>query len=196
MKNLITRKLLLDDFEILKNFFQERKTFSKQPYEGLVQENLLSKIEFSLNNPKTNNIIGTFQENVLVAVISQTFSSKHPIWFLNYYASRNSISLNRGLGEPLESCFAYSTADSESKGYYDFYVSVPIQYAKTVSILYSKSPAWSRYEFFTDAIIQENEFPKFEIHKFVYGSILKPHKVYIRHIVLKQKYRGFPLAPQ
>jgi hypothetical protein len=193
--NLITKKLSMQDFESIDNFFNEKKTFSKQPYYGEVKENLLSKIKLCLEYPENNSIIGTFNKNKLSAIVSQTFSKNHPIWFLNYYASQNSISIRNGLGPDLESCFAFAVQEPEKNGYYDFYVSVPDLYAKTLSHLLPKSSTWSRYEYFTDVIVPENEFPKFQIHKFVYGTIVKKYPVYIRHAVLKQEYRGFSLTP-
>lgn len=189
------KKLETADIELLENFLLDNKTFSKQPFEGDVRNNWKELTSVALN-AEYANVIACFDNEKIKAVVSQLFSSNHPFWFMNYFATeKNTISLKNGYGTYLEMCFDHVMKEAENKGYYDFYVSIPEGYASIGPLIHKKSPSWSRYYVLTDRIIPENQFPEYPSHKIVYGKILKKHKVFIRHAVLKQEYRKENLTP-
>ena len=177
------------------NLLSSRKKFSKQENTDLVLNNLIDRTEICLDDGNIHRIIGCFENEKLVAALSQSFSSRNPLWIMNYYVTNNNyISLGKGYGLYLEKCFTKAMTDAETIGAYDFWWSVPVKYAKNGPRLQLLSPSWSRYEVYTDAVVPENKFPIFDLHKHAYGSILKPHDVFIRHAVCKQEFRSVPLT--
>jgi hypothetical protein len=194
-ENLFVKKLNQHDFFLLENFLINSQTFSKQENKNEVVENWKTLIKLSLND-LNSNVIACLEDNKIKAVVSQTLSVNHPVWFMNYFATeKNLITIKNGYGKYLELCFQYVTKFAEEKGYYDFYVSVPEGYANTGPLMQKKSKSWSKYYVLTDVIVPENEYPVFPAHKAVYGKILKKHKVFIRHAVLKQEFRKEKLTP-
>jgi hypothetical protein len=177
------------------NLLSSRTKFSKQDNKDQVLANLIERTSGCLKDQKTHRVIGCFEDDNLMAIISQSFSVQIPIWIMNYYATENNdIGLGKGYGPYLEECFSMANEEAESKGIFDFWWSVPRMYARNGPRLQQSSPNWVRYEVYTDAVILSNEFPKYEIHKQAYGKILKPHDVFIRHAVLKQEFRSVPLT--
>jgi hypothetical protein len=147
-------------------------------------------------NAENVNVVAAISEGKIQAVVSQTLSKNNPFWFINYFAAKkNTINFKQGYGKPLEACFEYVMKIAEENGFYDFYISIPEGYASVGPLMHKKSSAWSRYYVLTDRIVPENSFPEYPAHKIVYGQILKKHKVYIRHAVLKQEFRKENLTP-
>jgi hypothetical protein len=191
----VIKKLDITDYSLLENFVTSNETFSKQPNVDEVKKNWQALTITALSSENAN-IVACLTNGEIQAVVSQTLSSNHPFWFMNYFSSKkNTISFKNGYSESLEMCFDYVMKMAEQKGFYDFYVSIPEGYANVGPLMHKKSPSWSRYYVLTDRIISENQYPEFAVHKFVYGRVLKKHKVYIRHAVLKQEFRKEQLTP-
>jgi hypothetical protein len=191
----IIKKLDQNDRTILENFLINNVTFSKQPNVQEVQENWKDLISISLGD-ENSNVIACFEDSKLKAVVSQTFSKNHPFWFMNYFAAeKNSITIKKGYGKYLEMCFESAMTEAENIGYYDFYISIPEGYANVGPFMQARSKAWLRYYVLTDCIVAENEYPKYPAQQIVYGRVLKKHRVYIRHAILKQEFRKENLTP-
>lgn len=178
-------------FELLRN----RERFTKLNNTGQTLDQLLTRTEKSLNDHKLERVVGAFDSTGLGAIMVQTYAAKIPVWIMQYYATReNTISLKTGYGECLEACWEKAITDAEEKGMYDFWYSVPEQYAKVGPRLQLLSPSLLRYEVYTDTIIPAGEYPKYDIHNHAYGALIKPHAVWIRHGVCKQEFRKVPLT--
>jgi hypothetical protein len=190
-----TEILTLDYKDRVVGLLKNRQKFSKQDNQDSVLDNLIARTEYALTEGNRDRIIGAVENNELVAILAQSFSTTIPIWIMQYYATKtNNILIGKGYGAGLESCFAKAMADAEVIGIYDFWWSVPLQYAKNGPRMQKYSPNWIRYEVYTDVVVPANEFPKYEIHTQAYGKIPKPHSVFIRHAVCKQEFRSVPLT--
>lgn len=190
-----TQILDMEHFQDVHQLLENRNKFSKQPNEGPVWDYLIASTMYCLENQDRDRIIGTFDNGILKAILCQTILKEHPIWFMKYYATeKNTIALGKGYGPYLSECFKRAMNDAEAKGYYDFWFSVPVAYAKNGPRMQKTSAEWMRYEVYTDAIVKANEYPGQELHRLAYGKILKPHDVFIRHAVLKQEHRPVPLT--
>lgn len=187
--------LTLDYKDQVVDLLKNRQKFSKQDNQESVLDNLITRTEYALAEGNRDRIIGALDGQELVAILAQSFSSTIPIWIMQYYATKsNNIVLGRGYGEGLELCFSKAMTDAENLGIYDFWWSVPQQYAKNGPRMQQHSPTWIRYEVYTDVVVPANEFPKYEIHAQAYGKTLKPHNVFVRHAVCKQEFRTVPLT--
>ena len=187
--------LTLDYKDQVVDLLRSRQKFSKQDNQDAVLDNLITRTEYALAEGNRDRIIGAVENNELVAILAQSFSTTIPIWIMQYYATKNNnIVLGKGYGDGLESCFAKAMTDAETVGIFDFWWSVPLQYAKNGPRMQKYSPNWIRYEVYTDVVVPANEFPKYEIHTQAYGRTLKPHSVFIRHAVCKQEFRSIPLT--
>jgi len=187
----------IENLDSVIDLLKNRSFFSKQTNKDQVWENLISKTQHALSDRSRDRIIGYFVNDSLEAILAQSFSNRIPIWIMQYYATKtNNILLGKGYGEPLEACFIKAMTDAEAIGIYDFWWSVPVKYAKNGPRMQKSSPSWIRYEVYTDAVISANTFPKYELHTQAYGSVLKPHDVFIRHAVCKQEFRSVPLTRQ
>lgn len=178
----------------LVNLLKQRRTFSKQEISDSILNNTIDRSIHCLQDTVADRIVGAFTNNKLTSILSQSISSKIPVWIMNFYATdSNTISI-KGYGSDLESCFLKAMTDAEDVGIYDFWWSVPVAYAKNGPRLQRNSTSWSRYEVYTDAVVPANQYPKYELHTQAYGKLLKPHDVFIRHAVLKQEFRTVPLT--
>lgn len=187
--------LTLDYKDQVVDLLKNRHKFSKQANHESVLDNLINRTEYALAEGNRDRIIGALDGQELVAILAQSFSSTIPIWIMQYYATKNNnIVLGKGYGDGLEMCFSKAMSNAEDAGIYDFWWSVPLQYARNGPRMQQYSPNWIRYEVYTDVVVPANEFPKYEIHSQAYGKILKPHSVFIRHAVCKQEYRNVPLT--
>lgn len=187
--------LSLEHKDQVVDLLKSRQKFSKQDNQESVLDNLITRTEYALAEGNKDRIIGAFDGQELVAILAQSFSSIIPIWIMQYYATKNNnIVLGKGYGAGLEMCFSKAMSDAEESGIYDFWWSVPLQYARNGPRMQKYSPTWIRYEVYTDLVVPANEFPKYEIHSQAYGKILKPHSVFIRHAVCKQEFRTVPLT--
>ena len=190
-----TEILTLDYKDQVVDLLKNRQKFSKQDNQDLVWDNLITRTDHALTDRTRDRIIGAVEDQEVVAILAQSFSTTIPIWIMQYYATKNNnIVLGKGYGNSLEACFARAMADAEAVGIYDFWWSVPLQYARNGPRMQQYSPSWLRYEVYTDVVVPANEFPKYEIHSQAYGKTLKPHSVFIRHAVCKQEFRTVPLT--
>lgn len=175
--------------EIL-DLVKKKKKFSQQPLTEEVLTNLQLGIRKALKNKFKNRIVGCIDNEKLTAVVSQSFDNTYPCWYMDYFISDDtSLTFNNGHGNYINACLLYAMQDAEARGFLDIYYSVPIHYIRTQQKTHMTSPAWSRYDIHVERIIPPNKFPVIEIHKAVYGSVLKPHSVVIKRATLKDNLR-------
>lgn len=176
------------------DLLESRSKFSKQDKNDEIRSVYENGIRYSLENQVGRRVVGAFNGDSLEAILLQNFAPSDPMWVMSFYASKNNnIKLGKGYGHYLSACFRKAMSDAEEKGCFDFWWSVPFQYARNGPRMQMTSPEWIRYEVYTDAIIPANQFPKYAVHTLAYGKVLKPHDVFIRHAVLKQEFRNTPL---
>lgn len=172
------------------NLLKNRKKFSQQPISEDVWNTLSQGIKMSLLNRHQHRIIG-YVDTELRAVVSQSFHRDEPTWMMNFFASDKNYNLfSNGHGDYINQCLLKAMYDAEEREVYDIYYSVPVQYLRTSQRTHHTSPAWNRYDIYIDKIIPPYTYPLFEMHKYAYGKVLKPHSVAIKHAVLKQEYRN------
>lgn len=182
--------LTLADEPAVIDLIASKKKFSQQLLDGIVLDVLMTGVKKSLANQHRLRLVGCYEDDILMAMVSQSFDQTLPFWYMDYFFARDTnLSFSNGHGDHINSCLNLAMTDAESRGFFDIYYSVPVQYQRTQRKTHNSSPAWSRYEIFIDRIIDENKFPECSLHKIVYGSVLKPHKVIIKHATLKQQYR-------
>lgn len=182
--------------DLVRELFEKREKFSKQEKNKAILDRLMKGNELALKDGVTNRLVGVIEDNTLKSIVAQSFYEIQAFWIMHYWATDLNNNLIKSYGPYLEAAFQKAMGDAEQRKCYDFWVSVPEAYASVGPRLQSRSPNWSRYEVYTDAIIPPNKFPKFRAHRDAYGMILKPHTVYIRHAVLKQQFREENLTPR
>lgn len=193
---MIETKLLgVEHLAQVTNLLENRSNFSKQANSGYTKDYLIASTHQCLVDSIRNRIVGCLEDGELRAILCQTIMQAQPHWHMNYYATdSNKIVLGKGYGIHLSQCFKKAMQDAEERNYYDFWFSVPEAYAKNGPRMQKTSEEWMRYEVYTDAVIPANTLPQFDLHKRAYGSIVKPHSVFIRHAVLRQEFRTVPLT--
>jgi hypothetical protein len=174
---------------------KKKKKFSHQLLTDEVLTTLQLGIRKSLKNKLKNRIVGCVDNGKLTAVVSQSFDNNYPCWYMDYFISDDdSLTFSNGHGNSINACLLFAMQDAETRGFLDIYYSVPIQYLRTQQKTHPSSPAWSRYDIHIERIIPPNKFPMIEVHKAVYGSVLKPHSVVIKRATLKDDLRKPLLA--
>lgn len=182
-----TRSLTSKDIDSIIAVLDSKSKISKvdKPDNKILEDHILKNI--------TNDdcrVIGYFENNVLVSLLSQVISKRMSAWHMTMLGT-NSNSVWNYKKNGLEYCWANAMDYAEQLNIYKIYWSLPSKWANTQRRTYQTTDVWYRYEIYTDNIIEPNCFPKWDDQKISFGVIPKPHEVTVKFAVLKNEFRIF-----
>lgn len=160
----------IKDYDL--SFFEEEISLFLEPYP----------------NRHMGRVVGYFKDNKLISFLTQQFTARGPMWYMNMLGTRSEHHWNYKLNG-LEDCWAYAMARGERNQIYRILWTMPVSWARTQRRTIKTSDVWNRYEIYHECIIPAGEMPMWPEHKSVFGKIVKDHDVLIKSAVFKNEYR-------
>lgn len=139
-------------------------------------------------NTELGQVIGYFENGVLISFLTQQYTSRSPMWYMTMLATRSPHPWNYKMNG-LEMCWANAMDRAESMGTYRILWSMPVAWANSQRRTIKTSDVWPRYEIYNEVVVKSNTLPQWPEHKNVFGKLVKDHDVLIKSASLKNEFR-------